>query len=71
MNLKTIGMDLAKNVIQVHGADGKGNTVLRKQLKRAQVLPFFVNLVPCQVGMEACGSAHFWARKLVAMGHTV
>ncbi len=71
MNVKTIGMDLAKNVIQIHGADGKGNTVLRKQLKRAQVLPFFANLVPCQVGMEACGSAHFWARKLVAMGHTV
>lgn len=71
MNLKTIGMDLAKNVFQLHGADSKGNTVLKKQLKRAQVLPFFANLVPCQVGMEACGSAHFWARKLVAMGHTV
>ncbi len=71
MNLKTIGMDLAKNVFQLHGADSQGKTVLKKQLKRAQVLSFFANLVPCRVGMEACGSAHYWARKLVAMGHTV
>ena len=71
MNIKTIGMDLAKNVFQLHGADSKGSTVLRKPLKRDQVLPFFANLVPCLVGMEACGSAHFWARKLTAMGHTV
>ena len=71
MKLTTIGMDLAKNVFQVHGADERGKTVLKKQLKRAQVLPFFANLVPCRIGMEACGSAHFWARKLQAMGHTV
>ncbi|MFY9327887.1 MAG: IS110 family transposase [Georgfuchsia sp.] len=71
MKLTTIGIDLAKNVFQVHGADDKGRTVLKKQLKRAQVLPFFANLVPCKIGMEACGSAHYWARKLQALGHAV
>jgi len=71
MKLTTIGIDLAKNVFQVHGADEKGKTVMKKQLKRAQVLPFFANLTPCRIGMEACGSAHYWARKLQALGHTV
>ena len=71
MKITTIGIDLAKNVFQVHGADEKGRAVLKKQLKRAQVLPFFANLVPCKIGMEACGSAHYWARKLQALGHTV
>lgn len=71
MMLATIGVDLAKNVLQVHGADEHGHTVLKKQLKRGQVLPFFANLTPCRVGMEACGSAHYWARKLQALGHTV
>ncbi len=71
MNLTTIGIDLAKAVFQVHGADGKGRAVLKKQLKRAQMLPFFANLTPCRIGMEACGSAHYWARKLQALGHTV
>jgi transposase len=71
MKLTTIGIDLAKNVFQVHGADGKGKTVMKKQLKRTQVLPFFANLTPCRIGMEACGSAHYWARKLQALGHTV
>jgi transposase len=71
MKLTTIGIDLAKNVFQVHGADAKGNTVVKKQLKRAQVLPFFANLTPCRIGLEACGSAHYWARKLQALGHTV
>jgi transposase len=71
MKLTTIGIDLAKNVLQVHGADDKGKTVMKKQLKRAQVLPFFANLTPCRIGMEACGSAHYWARKLQALGHTV
>ena len=71
MHLTTIGMDLAKNVFQLHGADDKGRTVLKRQLRRAQVLPFFANLAPCKVGMEACGSAHYWARKLQALGHTV
>jgi transposase len=71
MKLTTIGIDLAKSVFQVHGADEKGKAVMKKQLKRAQVLPFFANLTPCRIGMEACGSAHYWARKLQALGHTV
>jgi transposase len=71
MKLTTIGIDLAKNVFQVHGVDERGKTVLRKPLKRDQVAPFFANLTPCLIGMEACGSAHFWANKLQAMGHTV
>jgi len=71
MQLTTIGIDLAKNVFQVHGVDKRGKAVLRKPLKRHQVLPFFANLDPCLIGMEACGSAHHWARRLSALGHTV
>lgn len=71
MKLTTMGIDLAKNVLQVHGVDKRGKAVLRKPLKRHQVLPFFTNLDPCLIGMEACGSAHHWARKLSALGHTV
>ena len=71
MNITTIGIDLAKNVLQVHGVDERGKASLRKQLKRAQVLNFFVNLPACLIGMEACGGAHFWARKLTEMGHMV
>lgn len=71
MKLTTIGMDLAKNVFQVHGADKRGKPVLKKQLKRAQMLPFFANLAPCKIGMEACGSAHYWARELGRLGHEV
>lgn len=71
MNLTTIGIDLAKSVFQVHGADDKGRAVMKKQIKRAQVLSFFANMTPCRIGMEACGSAHYWARKLQALGHTV
>jgi transposase len=71
MNITTIGIDLAKNVFQVHGVDERGKGGLKKQLKRAQVLPFFANHPPCLIGMEACGSAHYWARKLKELGHTV
>lgn len=71
MKVTTIGIDLAKNIFQIHGVDERGGTVLRKQLKRAQVTNFFVNLPACLIGMEACGSAHFWARQLTALGHTV
>ncbi|WP_457354906.1 IS110 family RNA-guided transposase [Roseateles sp. P5_D6] len=71
MEITTIGLDLAKNVFQVHGVDARGNTVLKKQLKRAQMAEFFVKRTPCLIGMEACASAHYWARKLQAMGHTV
>ncbi len=58
MEIATIGVDLAKSVVQVHGADRSGRTVLTKQLRRAQVLSFFANLKPCKIGMEACGRAH-------------
>lgn len=71
MNIRTIGLDLAKNVFQVHGVDAQGKVVLRKQVARASLAAFFANLPPCLVGMEACASAHFWARKLVAQGHVV
>src|SRR6266567_4067685 len=66
-----IGLDLAKHVFQVHGVDAEGATVLRKQLRRAQVLAFFSRLPRCMVGMEACGTAHYWARELRALGHEV
>ncbi|MGB6103949.1 MAG: IS110 family transposase [Pusillimonas sp.] len=71
MKITTIGIDLAKNVFQVHGVDAHGKTVLKKQLKRDQVANFFIQLEPCLIGMEACASAHHWGRKLQAMGHTV
>lgn len=71
MNITTMGLDLAKNVFQIHGVDGESKAVIRKSLKRAQLVPFFANLPPCLVGMEACGSAHYWARKLATLGHTV
>jgi transposase len=67
----TIGLDLAKQVFQVHGVDAKGATVLRKQLRRAQVLAFFSRLPPCLVGLEACATAHYWARELRALSHEV
>ena len=71
MQIATVGLDLAKNVFQVHGVNEHGKAVLRKQLRRDQVAAFFANLPACLVGMEACGSAHHWARKLQALGHTV
>ena len=69
MAITTIGLDLAKNVFQVHGVNERGGAVLRKQLKRDQVSAFFAKLQPCLVGVEACGGAHFWAAKLTALGH--
>jgi transposase len=71
MKITTVGIDLAKSVFQVHGVDERGKAALRKQLKRAEVLKFFANLPPCLIGMEACGGAHYWARKLVELGHEV
>ena len=71
MKITTVGIELAKNVIQGHGVDERGKTVLKKSLKRMQVLPFFANLPVCLIGMEACGSAHHWARKLKTLGHSV
>ena len=69
--ITTIGLDLAKHVFQVHGVDAKGAAVLRKQLRRGQVLTFFSKLPPCVVGLEACATAHYWARELGALGHEV
>ncbi len=71
MQITTVGLDLAKNVFQVHGVNRNGKVELRKQLKRDQVAAFFANLPACLIGMEACSSAHHWARKLQALGHTV
>ena len=71
MNITMIGLDLAKNVFQLHGVDERSKAVLKKVLKRAQMVSYFANLPPCLIGMEACGSAHYWARKLREFGHTV
>lgn len=71
MKIKAIGLDLAKDVFQVHGIDEAGAVALRRQLRRAQMLEFFARLEPCVVGLEACGAAHYWSRKLAALGHTV
>jgi transposase len=67
----TIGIDLAKSVFQVHGVDSAGDVVVRKKLRRAEVLKFFEALAPCLVGMEACATAHYWAREIGALGHDV
>lgn len=71
MKITTVGIDLAKNLFQVHGVNEFGKPVTKKQLRRNQLAEFFVNLPPCLIGMEACGGAHHWARKLQAFGHTV
>jgi transposase len=71
MNITTIGFDIAKNVFQVHGANERGKPGLDRRLKRGQVLEFFAQQNPCLVGIEACGGAHHWARKLASFGHTV
>jgi transposase len=71
MQITTIGLDLAKSVFQVHGIDASGQVAVRKKLRRADVLKFFRGLEPCLVGIEACATAHHWARELGALGHTV
>ena len=71
MEITTIGLDLAKNVFQVHGVDATGEVVVRKALRRSQMLPFFAKLPPCLVGIEACGTSHHWARELIKLGHEV
>ena len=71
MSTTIIGLDLAKNVFQVHGVDAKGKTVLRKRLRRSELAPFFAALTPCVIGIEACGSGHHWARELQRFGHQV
>src|SRR5947208_12309341 len=71
MQVSTIGVDLAKNVFQVHGVDSAGKVVITRQLRRKQVIDFFSKIPPCLVGMEACGTAHHWAREVSKLGHTV
>jgi transposase len=69
--IATIGLDLAKNVFQVHCVDGVGNVVIKRQLPRSEVLKFFAKVPACLVGMEACGTAHHWGRELLELGHNV
>jgi transposase len=69
--VSTVGLDLAKNVFQVHGIDPRGEIVIRRQLRRGEVLKFFAKLPPCLVGMEACGTSHHWAREIGKFGHEV
>ena len=71
MNVTTVGLGLAKSVVQVHGVDLHGKPVLKKQLRRDQVGTYFANLPSCLISIEACGSAHHWARKLESLGHAV
>ena len=71
MQITTIGLDIAKNVFQVHGIDAAEKVVVRKQLRRGQVLAFFEALPRCLVGMEACATSHYWARELAKLGHQV
>jgi transposase len=71
MQITTIGLDLAKNVFQVHAIDARENVVARKQLKRSQMIAYFKGLPPCLIGMEACATSHYWARELAKLGHEV
>jgi transposase len=71
MPIVTIGLDLAKSVFQLHAIDEHGAVIMRKRLTRGQVLPVLEKIPPCLVGMEACGSAHHWAREIQALGHEV
>src|ERR1700674_5110809 len=68
MQVTTIGLDIAKNVFQVHGIDANEKVVVRRQLRRSQVIAFFKALPPCLIGMEACATAHYWARELAKLG---
>ena len=71
MEVTTVGLDLAKHVFQVHAVDAAGMVIVRKALRRSQLLPFFAKLPPCLVGLEACGTSHHWARELISLGHEV
>jgi transposase len=70
-SIATIGLDLAKNVFQIHGIDAEGRVVVRRRLRRGELIGFFASLPPCLVGMEACASSYFWAREISAVGHIV
>ena len=71
MKITTVGLDIAKRVFQLHGVDAAGKAVLRRNLQRSEVLAFFKALPPCLVGIEACGTAHYWARQIRELGHEV
>jgi transposase len=71
MEIRTLGIDLAKNLFRVHGVDARGKTTLRRQLRRHQLLPFMAQLRVCLVGIEAGGGAHYWAREMAKLGHQV
>jgi transposase len=71
MQIAVIGLDLAKNVFQVHGIDDSGQAVLKRKLRRSEVLPLFAGLAPALVGIEACHTAHYWDREIAALGHDV
>ena len=71
MKITTIGIDLAKNVFQIHALDERGKAVIKKKISRNQMILFFANMEPCLIGMEACGGAHYWARQLQKLGHTL
>ena len=71
MKITTIGLDLAKSWFQVHGVDAGGKVAIRRKLKRSEVVGFFKSLPPCLVGIEACATAHYWARELIVLGHAV
>src|SRR5215470_16424312 len=71
MKITTVGLDVAKQVFQVHGVDACGKVVVRKQLRRKEVVKYFTQLPACEIGMEACSSSHYWARRLQGLGHTV
>ena len=71
MTIKVIGLDLAKNVFQVHGVDEVGQSILKRKLRRSEVLRLFSGLEPALVGIEACHTAHYWGREIAALGHEV
>lgn len=71
MNIKVLGIDIAKNVFELHGVDKKGQVVLKKSIKRGKLSAFIAQFPICLIGMEACGGAHYWARKFKQMGHEV
>src|ERR1700739_2698107 len=71
MQITTIGLDIAKNVFQVHGVDAAEKVVVKKQLRRNKLMEFFKNLPPCLSGLQACATAHYWARELTKLGHEV
>ncbi|MGB8900613.1 MAG: transposase, partial [Methylocella sp.] len=71
MQIAVIGLDLAKNVFQVHGIDDSGQAVLKRKLRRSEVLPLFAGLASALVGIEACHTAHYWDREIAALGHDV